>query len=135
MLQGGEIIIIILVALVVLGPERLPDLARRAGRWSVELRRAARDLRTGLESEVGDLRDLRRDIEGPVKEVRQELRNASRDIDDATREARGMKWVGPEPASGPSPSDALADLDDIESSQPESRDPGDQTDEGGDPNR
>ena len=31
-LQGGELIIIGLVALVVLGPEKLPDAARRIGR-------------------------------------------------------------------------------------------------------
>ena len=47
MLQGGEIIIILLLALVVLGPTRLPELARKLGEWTAELRSAARDLRQG----------------------------------------------------------------------------------------
>jgi Sec-independent protein translocase protein TatA len=38
MLQGGEIIIILLLALVVLGPTRLPELARKLGEWTAELR-------------------------------------------------------------------------------------------------
>ena len=55
MLQGGEIIIILLVALVVLGPQRLPEVARKIGQWSAELRQAARELRSGLEKEVAEL--------------------------------------------------------------------------------
>ena len=58
MLQGGEIIIILLVALVVLGPQRLPEVARKIGRWSAELRQAARELRSGLEKEAAELRDV-----------------------------------------------------------------------------
>lgn len=114
MLQGSEIIIILLVALVVLGPERLPEIARKMGRWSVELRQAARDLRSGLEAEVGDLRSIRDDIEGPVKEVRNEVRDAGRHLDEATGDLRRLKWVGPEPSSGPTADDALSDLDEIE---------------------
>lgn len=114
MLQGSEIIIILLVALVVLGPERLPEIARKMGRWSVELRQAARDLRSGLEAEVGDLRSIRDDIEGPVSEVRNEMRDAGRQLDDATGDLRRLKWVGPEPESGPTADDALSDLDEIE---------------------
>lgn len=111
MIQGSEVIIILLVALVVLGPQRLPEMARKLGRWSVELRRAARDLRMGLEAEVGDLREVRSDLEKPVEEVRREMREAGRQIDQETRR---LKWVGPEPPSGPTAADALADLDEIE---------------------
>ncbi len=114
MLQGSEIIIILLVALIVLGPERLPDMARKMGRWSVELRKAARDLRAGLESEVGDLKQIRRDLQEPVKEVQDEMRDANRQLGEATGDVRRLPWVGPDPASGPTAADALADLDEIE---------------------
>lgn len=115
MLQGSEVIIIVLVALIVLGPERLPDMARKMGRWSVELRRAARDLRVGLESEVGDLKKMRSELEEPMNDVRREMRDVNREIGDATGDVRRLPWVGPEPSSGPTAADAMADLDDIES--------------------
>ncbi|MFP3913553.1 MAG: twin-arginine translocase TatA/TatE family subunit [Actinomycetota bacterium] len=114
MIQGSEIIIILLVALVVLGPTRLPEIARKIGRWTVELRQAASDLRRGLEAEVGDLREIRRDLEEPIDDVRREFKDVNRRMDDVADETRGLRWVGPEPQSGPKPSDALSDLEKIE---------------------
>ena len=113
MIQGSEILIILLVALVVLGPQKLPDLARKLGGWSVELRRAARDFRVGLEAEVADLKDFEREVRKPLDEVRDELRSTGRAVDDSS-DLRRLGWVGPEPASGPTSSDALADLEGIE---------------------
>lgn len=114
MLQGSEIIIILLVALIVLGPQRLPEVARKLGRWSAELREAARELRSGLEAEVGDLTEMRAEIEKPISEIRRDLRDLDRDIDQAGADVRRLPWVGPQPTSGPTPEDALADLDEIE---------------------
>lgn len=121
MLQGGEIIVILLVALVVLGPQRLPDIARKMGRWSVELRRAARDLRSGLEAEVGDLRQMKEELQEPVKEMRAELRDVSRQVDDVKGDVRRLKWVGPEPTTGPTAADAHSDLDEIEGTTDEGK--------------
>lgn len=114
MVQGSEIIIILLVALIVLGPKRLPEIARKIGRWSVELRQAASDLRRGLESEVGDLKEIQRDLEGPIEEVRREFRDVNQRMEETAKETRRLRWVGPEPKSGPTPADALSDLDEIE---------------------
>jgi len=41
----AEILVILVVALIVLGPEKLPDTARQLGRMTAELRRAFDDLR------------------------------------------------------------------------------------------
>jgi Tat protein translocase TatB subunit len=38
-LGTGELLVIFLVALVVLGPDKLPEAARQMGRWAAELRR------------------------------------------------------------------------------------------------
>jgi Tat protein translocase TatB subunit len=54
-----ELTIIAVVALVVVGPERLPRLARTAGQWMGRARRLARELRMELEREV-DLSEVRR---------------------------------------------------------------------------
>lgn len=122
MLQGGEILIILVVALVVLGPERLPQLARKLGSWSAELRRAAHDLRTGLEAEVGDLEAIRRDIKAPLDEVRGTVKEVGQEAQSAS-DIRRLKWVGPEPKAGPTAADAMADLDAIEGSETDSERP------------
>ncbi len=46
-----ELVVIFIVALLVLGPERLPEVARGAARWVMEIRRAADELKKELGSE------------------------------------------------------------------------------------
>ncbi len=43
-----ELIVILVVGLLVLGPKRLPELARSLGRGMAEFRRASTDLRSSL---------------------------------------------------------------------------------------
>jgi sec-independent protein translocase protein TatB len=50
---GGEMLVILIVALVVLGPERLPEMARGAGKMMHKLR----TMTDGLQSEVRDVMD------------------------------------------------------------------------------
>ncbi len=47
-----EIVLIFAIALLVLGPARLPKLAADIGRWAGRARAMARQLRTQLEQEV-----------------------------------------------------------------------------------
>jgi Tat protein translocase TatB subunit len=47
-----EIILIVGLALLVLGPEKLPGLVNKVGRWTGRARSMARQLRTQLEHEV-----------------------------------------------------------------------------------
>ncbi|MFP5333398.1 MAG: Sec-independent protein translocase protein TatB [Acidimicrobiia bacterium] len=111
MLQGQEIFVILLVALVVLGPQRLPELARKVGGWAAEVRKAARDFRAGLEAEVGDLKGISDEFKALMKEVTQVMRDASQDMNEVTKP---VTWVGPQPTSGPTADDAAADLAEIE---------------------
>ncbi len=47
-----EILMVAAIALIVFGPERLPDIARSAGRGLAQLRRIATEVRSEFESEV-----------------------------------------------------------------------------------
>jgi TatA/E family protein of Tat protein translocase len=49
---GPELIIIFVVALLIFGPRKLPDLGRAIGRGMAEFRKAASDLRQTLDTEV-----------------------------------------------------------------------------------
>ena len=60
MLSIPHLIVIFVVALVVFGPEKLPDLARNLGKLMGEFRRATGDLRSTFE---GHMRDLERETE------------------------------------------------------------------------
>lgn len=112
MLQGGEIIIILLIALVVLGPTRLPELARKAGRMAAELRQAARDVTSGLEAEVQELRQVRDELQGQVDDLKKPMRDLQDDVKAA--DPRSYEWKGPKPVSGPTPEDAMRDFEEIE---------------------
>jgi sec-independent protein translocase protein TatB len=60
MFSVAHLVIIFVVALIVFGPEKLPDLARNIGKVMGEFRRATGDLRTTFESHM---RDLEREAE------------------------------------------------------------------------
>lgn len=60
MLSIPHIIVIFVVALVVFGPEKLPELARNLGKVMAEFRRHTSELRTTFE---GHLRDLEREAD------------------------------------------------------------------------
>ena len=62
-----EIVIIASIALVVLGPERLPRAARTAGLWVGRARRMVADVKSDIdreirESELADMRKLGEDV-------------------------------------------------------------------------
>jgi sec-independent protein translocase protein TatB len=53
----GEIVAIVLVTLLLFGPERLPEMARQAGRWLGRIRLTTQDALDQLKDET-DLKDL-----------------------------------------------------------------------------
>lgn len=115
MIEGGEWFVIILVALVVFGPERLPDLARKAGGWVRELRAAARDMRDGLEAEIEEVKKTKTELTDPVAEVKRAVKDTVKLAAENDPRANGAyTWKGPKPLSGPTPDQAMADLAKIE---------------------
>jgi sec-independent protein translocase protein TatB len=79
-----EMLVIAFIAVLVFGPDRLPDLARQAGRMARQLRtfaHAARDeLRTELGPEYSDLQ--LRDLD-PRAIVRKHIMEAMNEPDDS----------------------------------------------------
>ncbi|MEJ7732601.1 MAG: Sec-independent protein translocase protein TatB [Polyangiaceae bacterium] len=92
----GEMVLILIVGIVVVGPRQLPTLMRTAGKWVAKLRRMSTDLRS--QSGIDDL--IRQ--EGLEKEI-QELRALSRVnvIDTLVSTATGATAARPRPAPRP----------------------------------
>lgn len=88
----GELIVILIVALLVVGPERLPQLAAQAGRAVRDLRRMYANLRAELGPEFDD-------IERGIREIRSfdprhQIREYGRDLlDDVSRDAPEVKQL------------------------------------------
>src|SRR5512137_2196058 len=47
-----EMIVILVIALIVIGPQKLPDLAKSLGKGLAEFKRATEDFRQGVEDEA-----------------------------------------------------------------------------------
>jgi sec-independent protein translocase protein TatB len=50
----SELVLIGLIALIVLGPERLPEVARSAGRWVAKIRRFVENVKRDIDQEIKD---------------------------------------------------------------------------------
>lgn len=105
-LQGSEIIIILLLALVVLGPEKLPDAVRRFSQTYSELKKMG----SGFQSE------LKSALDEPMREMR-ETAKMVRDAADPSKiasEAEAERRLNDEVTNSTPP--ASADLETAEPS-------------------
>ena len=47
-----ELIIIFVVALLVIGPDKLPEFSRKLGKWVNEIKRSVNEAKAGMEDEI-----------------------------------------------------------------------------------
>ncbi len=85
MFDMGELLVIFIVALLVFGPKRLPELARALGRAMSELKRASLEFRDNLEAETG-AREIKEDLLRQQKELQAQLTSKSGPAEGETKE-------------------------------------------------
>ncbi|MCX8753539.1 Sec-independent protein translocase protein TatB [Snodgrassella sp. B3837] len=78
----GEILLIAVVALVVLGPERLPKVARSAGLWVGRIQNFINNVKTELSEQTGvaEFRQARDSIEAAARSFELDVNNNVRSI-------------------------------------------------------
>lgn len=86
----SELLLVGLVALVVLGPERLPGAARTAGLWIGRLKRSFNSIKQEVEREIG------------ADEIRRQLHNEHiLSMEQEARRILNPQSVSPDPATTP----------------------------------
>ena len=109
-----ELILVSVIALLVLGPERLPEALRTMGLWLGRLRRSFNTVKTEIEREIG-MDEIRRQLHNEavledIKRIEDEVRatgEAAKSIDPQHGDAATPE---PEPAEpGPAPPEPTAD--------------------------
>ena len=75
-LGGGEILLILIVALLLFGPRKLPQIGKTLGKAVGEFRNATNELRRGIEREVHleELKETGRELTDADRRIRNELR-------------------------------------------------------------
>ncbi|MDZ7829568.1 MAG: Sec-independent protein translocase protein TatB [Halofilum sp. (in: g-proteobacteria)] len=109
-----EMFFILLIGLLVVGPDRLPALATRVGNFVGRVKLKARRLSAQVQQELEaeHLKSLVDEQDQEIDSLRQEAKEVRREIDHAARSARHGGLAGP--SSHPSdmtesPPDASAD--------------------------
>lgn len=103
----SELVLILIVGLIVFGPEKLPEVVRTTGLWIGKLRRSFNNIRAEIEREVG-VEELKRDLHNQaimdsLKGVQDDLRGAQSEIERLPNELRNTLHDPATPAQAASP--------------------------------
>jgi sec-independent protein translocase protein TatB len=100
---GGELLVILLVALIVLGPQRLPEAARTIGKVMGDLRKVSSGFQNEMRSAMNEISDTttttaRRNV------LQKDAPEAAGGVDDAIASVSGDAPPGANGKGQPSPS-------------------------------
>ena len=86
----SELVVIAVVALIVIGPERLPKAARTMGHLFGRLQRYVNDVKSDInrEIELDELRKLQKEVQTAAADLKSSVEGAARDVETGVRERR-----------------------------------------------
>lgn len=84
-----ELIVIFIVALIVLGPKKLPEVGKALGRGLGELKRALSEVKEQVEAEIEDATsDIRETVTDFKKQIESDIEDAGKTVDETLRETQ-----------------------------------------------
>lgn len=81
----SEILLLVAIALIVIGPKRLPEAARFLGYWIGKLRRSLQNARRDMERELG-IDDIRREVHNQL--LLEQLESERQQVAETLRRAQ-----------------------------------------------
>ena len=99
---ASELLVIVIVAVLVIGPKEMPHALRTAGRWIGKMRKVSAHFRTGIDAMVREA-----ELEDAEKEWQK--RNAEIMSRDSGPPMEAIPEVAPQSAPEPDPADARAE--------------------------
>ncbi|MCG3862253.1 twin-arginine translocase subunit TatB [Psychrobacter sp. Ps5] len=75
----SELLLFGVIALIVLGPEKLPQAARTTGQWYAKMRRIVSTLQSEIEAEL-DLAETRQQMQNELAKIRQTESDMKREM-------------------------------------------------------
>jgi len=84
-----ELIVIMVIALIIIGPKKLPDLAKALGKGMAEFRKATQEIKESLDLDEG-IHDLKKDLADSVSGLNEPPYDL-RDEEDEAREVAGYE--------------------------------------------
>ena len=81
----SELIVCAIVALLVIGPERMPEAVRTVGLWIGRFKRGLRETRSEIERQMG-VDDIRRQLHN--EDIMRSLEDARRDMDNVVAQTQ-----------------------------------------------
>ena len=99
---ASELLVIVIVAVLVIGPKEMPHALRTAGRWIGKMRKVSAHFRTGIDAMVREA-----ELEDAEKEWQK--RNAEIMSRDSGPAMEAIPEVAPQSAPEPDPADARAE--------------------------
>jgi TatA/E family protein of Tat protein translocase len=85
-----ELIIILVVALIVFGPKKLPELSKALGRGMSEFKKASEEIKDSLNMNE-ELREVKKDLD-------ESMQGVEKSLEEAVHEAPGAEASAPESA-------------------------------------
>lgn len=101
----SEMVLVAIVGLVVLGPERLPKVARQAGQWLGKLQRYVADVKSDInrQMELDELRKLQSEVTGAARDLETSFQStiseAQSEFDSIAADLEGAKTTADQPAT------------------------------------
>jgi sec-independent protein translocase protein TatB len=108
----SEIVVIGVVALIVIGPERLPKVARTLGHMFGRLQRYVNEVKADInrEMELDELRKLQSQVQSAAREIEQSVSHAAQSVESGVRSVEAQLNEAANPAAeSPAPPAAPAD--------------------------